>query len=164
MSKESIDLLDGMDNDADYDAPGVTETKISMRELRKQVFVLLFLAGFHEKSEREEYTRRYLETLRFTPEIQERILDRYRLIAEKLSLIDPMISKSAEGWNLRRIGKVELNLMRIAVFEIYYDPDVDTAVAVNEAVRLGHEYGGDQAHAFINGILSAVMKNNPLEA
>ena len=74
-----------------------------------------------------------------------------------------MISKASQGWNLRRIGKAELNILRVAVYEMYFDDEVPVSVAINEAVELAHEFGGDQSHAFVNGILSAVWKNNPAD-
>ena len=73
-----------------------------------------------------------------------------------------MIGKSSHGWNLRRIGKVELNLMRVAVYELYYDETIPASVAINEAVELGKRYGGENSPAFINGILTEVIRNYPL--
>ena len=137
-------------------------SRVSARELRRHTFVTLFLTGFHENAEREEMARRYLEDLPYVPEVLERIYTRYRLVAEKISLLDPMIGKSSHGWNLRRIGKVELNLMRVAVYELYYDEMIPASVAINEAVELGKRYGGENSPAFINGILTEVIRNYPL--
>ena len=137
-------------------------SRISARELRRHTFVTLFLTGFHENAEREEMARRYLEDLPYVPEVLERIYTRYRLVAEKISLIDPMIGKSSHGWNLRRIGKVELNLLRVAVYEMYFDPEIPMEVAINEAVELGRRYGVENSPAFINGILAEIAKNYPV--
>jgi len=137
-------------------------TRISPRELRRHTFVTLFLTGFHDKTEREEMAFRYLEDLSYTREVQEKIYARYRAVAAKIGGIDPMIAKSSHGWNLRRIGKVELNLLRVAVYEIYFDPEIPMQVAVNEAVELGRRYGGENSPAFINGILSEIMRSYPL--
>ena len=63
---------------------------------------------------------------------------------------------------LHRIGKVELNLMRVAVYELYYDETIPASVAINEAVELGKRYGGENSPAFINGILTEVIRNYPL--
>ncbi|MBO4627936.1 MAG: transcription antitermination factor NusB [Lachnospiraceae bacterium] len=139
-------------------------TRITAHELRRHTFVTLFLTGFHENAEREEMARRYLSDLPYVPEVQDRIYARYRQVAEKIGRIDPMIGKSSHGWNLRRIGKVELNLMRIAVFEIYFDEEIPREVAIDEAVELGKRYGGENSPAFINGILSEVMRNYPPES
>ena len=137
-------------------------TRISARELRRHVFVLMFLTGFHEKADREEYARRYLEDLPYTPEVAERIYERYVSVAAKIGQIDPMIGKSSRGWNLRRIGKVELNLLRVAVYEMYFDPEIPMEVAINEAVELGRRYGVENSPAFINGILAEIAKNYPV--
>ena len=137
--------------------------KQELREFRKQVFVLMFLTGFHEKAEREEEARLYLEDVELPEETRESIYTRYREVATTIGKIDPMISKASQGWNLRRIGKVELNILRIAVYEKYFDEAIPVSVAINEAVELAKTYGGDQAPAFVNGILSAVLKNNPVD-
>ena len=134
-----------------------------LREFRKQVFILLFLTGFYEKAEREPQARLYLEDVELPEETRERIYKRYAEIAGKIGSIDPMISKASQGWNLHRIGKAELNIMRVAVYEMYFDDTIPVGVAINEAVELARTFGTDQSHAFVNGILSAVLKNNPQE-
>ena len=157
MTKENTNLS------GETSRPTELHRRITARELREKVFVLLFLTGFYEKAEREEMAWTYLEDLPYTRDVLERIYDRYVLTASKIGTADPMIGKAAHGWNLRRIGKVELNLMRIAVFEIYFDPEIPMQVAINEAVELGRKYGGENSPAFVNGILSEVVKNNPTE-
>ena len=132
------------------------------REFREQVFILMFLTGFYEKAEREPQARLYLEDVTTIPEEEkESVIERYKAVASHIGQIDPMISKASQGWNLHRIGKAELNILRVAVYEMYFDEEVPVKVAINEAVELGRKYGGDQSHAFVNGILSAVLKNNP---
>lgn len=142
------------------EAPEI-RTRITARELRKQVFVLLFLTGFHDKTDRAEHAERYLEDLLYTKEVRDRIYERYMSVASKISQIDPMIGKSAQGWNLNRIGKVELAIMRVAVYEAYFDEEMPLQVAINEAVELARSYGGEQSSSFVNGVLAAVLRNNP---
>ena len=138
-------------------------SKKELHEFRKQVFILMFLTGFYEKAERESQAKLYLAGEGFSEETSEFLYDRYTKVAGKIGQIDPMISKASQGWNLRRIGKAELNILRVAVYEMYFDDEVPVSVAINEAVELAHEFGGDQSHAFVNGILSAVWKNNPAD-
>ena len=65
-----------------------------------------------------------------------------------------MISEGCTGWKLERIGKSELAIIRLATYEMHFDPSVDKAIAINEAVELAKKYGDDKAPSFVNGVLS----------
>ena len=75
-------------------------------------------------------------------------------IMDRLPQIDEQLSEKIEGWKLSRVGKVELALLRIAVYEILYDDEVPTGVAISEAVELSKKYGPDNAASFVNGVLA----------
>ena len=72
--------------------------------------------------------------------------------------IDEKINEIAEGWRTRRMGKVELTILRLAVFEMKYDEEIPEKVAINEAVELAKKFGGDEAPAFVNGILAKLIQ------
>ena len=80
-------------------------------------------------------------------------------IMDKLSEIDADIEEATEGWNLSRMGKVELSIIRLAYYEMCYDESVPVQVAINEAVEIGKIYGGDNSPSFINGVLGKLAKN-----
>ena len=80
-------------------------------------------------------------------------------IFSKLPEIDAMINEKAEGWNASRMGKVELALIRLAVYEMMFDEDVPVGVAINEAVDLAKKYGQDESSSFVNGILAKLAKS-----
>lgn len=75
-------------------------------------------------------------------------------IIEKLDEIDAMINKQAKGWTTQRMGKVDLAILRLAVYEIVYDADVPTGVAINEAVELAKKFGQEESSGFVNGVLA----------
>jgi len=81
-------------------------------------------------------------------------LKKYEKIMEKLPEIDAMLEKVARGWKLSRMGKVELTILRLAVYEMRFDEDIPEKVAINEAVELSKKFGGDDSPAFINGVLA----------
>ena len=58
------------------------------------------------------------------------------------------------GWKTSRMNKVDLSILRLAVYEMKYDEDVPVGVAINEAVELAKKYSGDEGPAFINGVLA----------
>ena len=77
---------------------------------------------------------------------------------ELIPEIDEKINEIAEGWRTRRMGKVELTILRLAVFEMKYDEEIPEKVAINEAVELAKKFGGDEAPAFVNGILAKLIQ------
>ena len=74
-------------------------------------------------------------------------------IAEKVCEIDAMINENATGWKTTRMNKVDLSILRLAVYEMKFDDDVPVKVAINEAVELAKRFSGDEGPAFINGVL-----------
>lgn len=127
-------------------------------EIREHVFKLLFRVEFHDAAELEEQDKLYFEPLELTPEHRKLISDRTRLIEDKLPEIDKKIEELSVGWKKERIGKVELTILRLAIYEALYDDDVPAGVAINEAIELAKKYGGDDSPSFVNGILGKLTK------
>ncbi|TDT61943.1 transcription antitermination factor NusB [Fonticella tunisiensis] len=83
-------------------------------------------------------------------------------VYENLNKIDNYIEKYSKNWKINRIAKVDLAIMRLAIYEMLYRDDVPDVVAVDEAVELSKEYGGENSYSFINGVLGNVIKEiNP---
>lgn len=74
-----------------------------------------------------------------------------------VSQIDEAIDNVSEGWPTTRIGKAELSILRLALYEIKYDDEIPVNVAINEAVELAKKYGADSAPSFVNGILAKLI-------
>ncbi len=129
---------------------------IGRSAIREHVFVLLFESLFNSREEMESQTGSYFDGLEkpVDDESAEYIGERYHLIEEKLPEIDALIGEKSTGWKIGRIGKVELSILRLAVYEILYDDEVPVSVAINEAVELSKKYGQDQAGSFVNGVLA----------
>ena len=72
--------------------------------------------------------------------------------------IDQLISRYAENWRLERMSVIDRNILRLAVYELRYQDDVPTSVAINEAVEIAKRYSTDDSGPFINGILDAMAK------
>ena len=73
---------------------------------------------------------------------------------DKIPEIDQKIDQVAAGWKTRRMGKVELTILRLALYEMGYDDTIPEKVSVNEAVELAKKFGGNESPAFVNGILA----------
>ena len=70
--------------------------------------------------------------------------------------IDEKIDKAAKGWSISRIGKVELAVLRLAIYEMLYDEDIPVGVAIDEAVELSKRFGQESSGPFVNGILATL--------
>ncbi len=80
-------------------------------------------------------------------------------VTQNLDVIDQIIETSAPEWPLNQIAKVDLEILRIAIFELYVSRSVPPKVAIDEAVELAKEYGGENSSKFVNGVLGTVVKN-----
>ena len=77
-----------------------------------------------------------------------------------LAQIDNIIEERLKNWELNRIAKIDLALLRLAVYEIRYSPDIPQGTAINEAIELAKIYGTDESPTFINGVLGQVVKSS----
>ncbi|MBO5208230.1 MAG: transcription antitermination factor NusB [Lachnospiraceae bacterium] len=128
---------------------------MSRRELREQIFKLLFRIEFNSLEEMPEQEKLFFEDeCEADVEDTEYISAKYQKIIEKMSDIDKMLNEKAENWDTGRMGKVDLTILRLAVYEIAYDEDVPTSVAINEAVELAKKFGQDASAGFVNAILA----------
>jgi len=78
---------------------------------------------------------------------------------DNLQSIDQVISMVSKDWNINRMANVDKNIMRLALYEVFYCNDIPNNVSVNEAVELGKIFGGEESGRFINGILGRVIEN-----
>lgn len=128
---------------------------MTRRNLRIQIFKLLFRVEFNSPEDMPEQVRLFFDADESVdPEAQEEIQKKYEAIVEKIDELDQMINEKATGWTTTRMGKVDLAILRLALFEILYDDKVPTSVAINEAVEIAKKFGQDESPSFINGILA----------
>lgn len=128
---------------------------MSRRELREQLFKLLFRVEFNEEEEMPQQEEFFLEEEEIDHENDRKQLDaKFHNILEKLTDIDRELNEKVSGWDTSRMGKVDLTILRLAVYEIQYDEDIPTGVAINEAVELAKKFGQDSSASFVNGVLA----------
>ncbi len=133
-------------------------------KIRENVFKLLFRAEFNDISEMPEQEGLFFELEDKVDEhpIEEAdrktISDRVDAVIAKLPEIDALINEKAEGWSVSRMGKAELAIIRLAVYEILFDENVPASVAINEAVELAKKYGSEASGGFVNGVLAKFAK------
>ncbi len=147
---------------------------MTRRELREHCFKLLFCTAFYPEEEVGEQIEQYFDEPQETdddPEgngsvIHDPAMDvfdggyareKVRKIVEKVPELDEAIGSVAEGWSINRMGREELTILRLALYEIKFEEDIPEKVSVNEAVELAKKYGGKDSPSFVNGILAKLM-------
>ncbi len=128
---------------------------MSRRELREQIFLLLFRVEFNSGEDMPEQLRLFFDGQgQISEEDRLYISGKYGNIMAQLAVIDEQINDKAKGWTTARMSKVDLTIIRLAVYEIRFDEDIPTGVAINEAVELAKKFGQDESAGFVNGVLA----------
>ena len=126
-------------------------------ELREHIFKMIFGLEFSENEQIDEQLELYLDQL---VDVREKdrdyMLAKTKGIAEKVDEIDQIINENTTGWKTSRMNKVDLSILRLAVYEMKWDEDVPVKVAINEAVELAKRFSGEEGPAFINGVLGKI--------
>ena len=130
---------------------------MTRREIRELIFKMVFRVEFHDETEIPEQLRLFMDTLDTASEkdrayIEHKVQDIFAHLEE----IDGIIDGSAQNWKTSRMAKVELTLIRLAVYEIRFEEDIPTGVAINEAVELAKSYGEENSASFVNGVLARI--------
>ena len=130
---------------------------MTRRECREHLMIMLFQKEFHTAEELPEQVALYLEDVPSAKsEDLAYIREKYDKVMEQVEKIDSTIEEVSEGWKIKRMGRVDLSIMRLAVYEMKYDEDIPVRVAINEAVEIAKKYGQDNSPSFVNGILAKV--------
>ena len=132
---------------------------MTRREIRENILKLVFCGELHTSDELQEQVDAYFDELpEATEEERAHMTQKFNGIKDRITEIDAKINEVAKGWKTGRMGKAELAILRLAVYEMLYDEDVPVKVAINEAVELAKTFGGDDSAAFVNGILAKLVR------
>ena len=141
---------------------------MTRRVFREHCLRMMFCVSFYEDEERIEQIERYLELEEepeeesFSVEViklseRDKLKKRMEDIIGSIGYIDEKLAEVTTGWSLKRIGRVELGILRIACYEMKFDSNIVASIAINEAVELAKKYAGDEAHSFVNGVLAKLV-------
>ncbi len=134
-------------------------------QTRQLAFELLYSLEIQKvtKEEQEEQINLFLEEQEENKEkVREYILDIVKGITNNAEEIQNLISKNLkEKWELSRISKINLTILKLAIYEMVYNK-LPYKIVVNEAVELAKKYGEDTSPAFVNGILANIIKQSGL--
>ncbi len=128
-------------------------------ELREHIFKMLFQIEFNDAADMPEHLKLYFDTLEDAADKdKDYIRKKYEAVVSKSEEIDKILNENTTGWKTSRMNKTDLAILRLAVYEIRWDADVPTGVAINEAVELAKRFGGDSSPSFVNGVLGRIAK------
>ena len=126
-------------------------------ELREHIFKVLFGLEFNPQEEMAQQLSLYFDQVEDAEDNDRAyIQNKAAAVAEHLDEIDTLINTHATGWKTSRMNKVDLTILRLAVYEMKWDDDVPVSVAINEAVELAKQFGGEESPSFVNGVLAKI--------
>ena len=130
---------------------------MTRREIRELIFKMVFRVEFHDEEEIPQQLRLFMDTLESASDEERTYIEhKVQEILAHLDEIDAIIDSSAQNWKTSRMAKVELTLIRLAVYEIRFEEGIPIGVAINEAVELAKAYGEDNSASFVNGVLARI--------
>ena len=129
---------------------------MNRKTARENAFILLFEKHFNKELSIDEILNTALTVRDFeTDEFCELIANG---VTDKIEAVDNAFVKFLNGWSVDRISKVSLTVLRIAVYEMLFLDQIPVAVSANEAVEICKKYATEDDSAFVNGVLSSVIK------
>jgi len=120
-------------------------------EARERAIELLY-----ESEARELSTVDLLDQLPLTPNVY--AVSAVEGVDGARPQIDALIDEHTEGWSVERLPNVDRAILRLAIWELLAQPDVPSAVVIDEAVELAKEYSTERSSSFVNGVLDAVAR------
>lgn len=126
---------------------------MTRKQAREEAFILIFEKQFNDSS-LQDILDLAVEVRDINPD--DYIKNAFFGVYNNVGDIDEIISKNASGWSISRLSKTALAVLRLAVYEIKYMPDIPVAVSINEAVDILKKYATIEDAKYVNGILSTV--------
>lgn len=128
---------------------------MTRHQMRENVFLLSFEKIFNDSTNDEILElAAESELMEITPDIA----SFFKGVAENFDKLDSEIEKYLKGWSINRISKVSLTALRVAMYEILFVDDIETDIAISEAIKITQDYTVKDDVAFVNGVLSSVAK------
>ena len=130
------------------------------KKFREMVFQLLFSKDFSDLKEKSatDVLMRLLKTTKAQVVKAQEEIDQ---LLEKKSFLDDLIRKVSEEYRLERISKVELNILRLALFELFFIPEISKKITIAEAIRLNRKFGSEKGSTFVQALLNRICLENP---
>lgn len=146
---------------------------MSRRLARESAIQFLYSTDFNKNESLEEMLKEFFEAEEESAEgMHQEVLSKndirfaeeiIRGTIENLMQIDQLIQKHTTGWTKERIAKVDLAILRLALYEILFREDIPGSVAINEAIELAKKYSTDESGGFVNGVLGKIVRGTDIK-
>ena len=128
---------------------------LSRKKIRQHICCLLYSLSFYDEEAYPTCIARDLDEEEIADADARAEISRKALaVMDRRAQYDQMIDEKSEHWKAKRIARVDLAIIRLALYEMLEDQDVPVSVAINEAVQLAKRYSSDASPAFVNGVLA----------
>jgi len=134
------------------------------RLAREWALQILFGLDYGNKLEPEVFERFWASTEEATPSMKSYTEDCVKGVVRERRALDASIERYAENWSLDRMARVDLNVMRIALYELMHRDDIPAAVSINEAVDIVRDFGSNESGKFVNAILDRAKRELDVSA
>lgn len=131
---------------------------MSRKKARDNAFKCVYELEFGRDENIEKILNNCYEENNNKPEEKEYIEIVLKGVKEHLEEIDNIILSKLKNWSLDRIAKIDLAILRLAIYEIKYMDDIPVKVTANEAVELAKTYGNNDSKSFINGVIAKIIE------
>ena len=128
------------------------------KKARENAFKCIFQLGFENEYNLDRMIESLEEDQTFNEDEKEYMSEALNGVRSNLDKIDEMILNNLKGWTIDRIAKIDLAILRLAIYAIKYDANVPYKVSINEAVEIAKLYGDEKSPNFVNGLLAAIQK------
>lgn len=125
---------------------------------REGLVSYIFQREFH-KEDLDNKLELFVDNFEYSEDESEFILDSSKILIENIDKIDELIESSLNKWSFDRLFKIDLSILRVAVFELLYNRDTPKEIVINEAVEIAKKFGTHDSPKFINGILGTLIRS-----
>ena len=129
---------------------------VSRRKSRELALQILFLIEFAALSARETFPP-FVQEFRNQKELDDFTKQLVEGVEKHREAIDKLIRQYSEHWSLKRISRVDRNILRLAIYELVFERDTPPAVVIDEAVEIAKRFGSERSSQFVNGVLDGFL-------
>lgn len=126
------------------------------RKMAREMAVRFLFQIEFQKNNIKEQVENFLESVAIEDYDKDYFLEIINGVINSLKEIDEIIESKAKGWTIDRMAKMDLPILRVAIYEMKHREDIPVSVSINEAVELAKKFGSDDSSRFVNGLLGQV--------
>lgn len=130
---------------------------MTRQKQRKVVFQLIYSINYQGTEQKDAVLDEFYRQQTLEEPIPY-ITETFNGICENWDAINNLIEPALKNWSIKRLNAVCLAVLRLAVYELKFNPDIPDRVAINEAIEIAKEFGEEDSGSFVHGVLSAIIK------